>query len=49
MQRIFKKKCFLFKVGCVCRVKRFTIVSSNSLKDVRKSQMLVDHGQKLLR
>jgi hypothetical protein len=24
MQRIFKKKCFLFAVGSVCRIKRFT-------------------------
>jgi hypothetical protein len=24
MQRIFIKKCFLFTVGSVCRVKRFT-------------------------
>jgi hypothetical protein len=39
MKRIFIKKCFLFKVGSVCRVKRFTTGSRNSLKDVRKSQM----------
>jgi hypothetical protein len=40
MQRIFIKKCFLFMVGSVCSVKRFTTVSRNSLKDVRKSQMM---------
>jgi hypothetical protein len=33
MQRIFIKKCFLFTVGSVCRVKRFTSGSRNSLKD----------------
>jgi hypothetical protein len=33
MQRIFIKKCFLFTVGIVCRVKRFTAGSRNSLKD----------------
>jgi hypothetical protein len=30
MQRIFIKKCFLFTVGSVCRVKRFTTGSRNS-------------------
>jgi hypothetical protein len=40
MERIFTKKCFLFKVGRVCRVKRFTPGSRNSLKDFRKSQMM---------
>jgi hypothetical protein len=40
MQRIFIKKCFLFTVGSVCRVKRFTTGSRNSLKNVRKSQMM---------
>jgi hypothetical protein len=40
MKRIFLKKCFLFTVGSVCRVKRFTAGSRNSLKDVRKSQMM---------
>jgi hypothetical protein len=29
MQRIFIKKCFLFKAGSVCRVKRFTTESRN--------------------
>jgi hypothetical protein len=42
MQRIFIKKCFLFMVGSVCRVKRFTTLSRNSLKDVRMSQMMSD-------
>jgi hypothetical protein len=39
MQRIFIKKRFLFTVGSVCRAKRFTTGSRNSLKDVPKSQM----------
>jgi hypothetical protein len=46
---IFIKKCFLFTVGSVCRVKRFKIGSRNSLKDVRKSQMMPDQAQKWLR
>jgi hypothetical protein len=33
MKRIFIKKRFLFTVGSVCRVKRFTTGSRNSLKD----------------
>jgi hypothetical protein len=33
MQRIFMKKSFLFTVGSVCRVKRFTTGSRNSLKE----------------
>jgi hypothetical protein len=49
MQRIFMKKCFLFTVGSVCRVKRFTTGSRNSLKDVRKSQMMPDQIRKCLR
>jgi hypothetical protein len=40
MQSIFIKKCFLLTVGSVCRVKRFTAGSRNSLKDVRNSQMM---------
>jgi hypothetical protein len=48
MQRIFIKECFLFTVGSVCRVKRFTTVSINSLKDVRKSQMMPDEVRKWL-
>jgi hypothetical protein len=40
MQRIFIKKYFQFMVGSVCCVKRFTTGSRNSLKDVRKSQMM---------
>jgi hypothetical protein len=40
MRRIFIIKCFLFTVGSVCRGKRFTTGSRNSLKDVRKSQMM---------
>jgi hypothetical protein len=33
MQRIFIKKCFLFTVASVCRVKQFTTGSRNPLKD----------------
>jgi hypothetical protein len=49
VQSIFIKKCFLFTVGSVCRVKRFTTGSRNSLKDVRKSQMMPDRERKWLR
>jgi hypothetical protein len=49
MQRIFTKKCFLFTVGSVCRVKRCTTGSRNSLKDVQKLQMLPDQLRKWLR
>jgi hypothetical protein len=41
-QRLFVKKCFLFTVGSFYSVKRFTTGSRNSLKDVRKSQMMPD-------
>jgi hypothetical protein len=40
MQRIFTKKYFLFRVGSICRVKRFTSRLRNSLRDVLKSQMM---------
>jgi hypothetical protein len=36
-------------VGSVCSVKRFTTVSGNSLKDIRKSQMMPDQVRKWLR
>jgi hypothetical protein len=49
MQRLFVKKCFLFTVGSVCRVKQFTTGMGNSLKDVRKSQMMHDQLRKCLR
>jgi hypothetical protein len=49
MQRIFTKKCFLCTVGSVCCVKRFSRMSRNSLKDVRKSQMMPDQVRKWLR
>jgi hypothetical protein len=49
MQRIFIMKYFPFTVGSVCRVKRFTTGSKNSLKDVRKSQMMPDQMWKWLR
>jgi hypothetical protein len=48
MQRIFIKRYFLFMVGSVCRVKRFTTGSRNSLKDIRKSQMMPDQVRKCL-
>jgi hypothetical protein len=49
MQRIFIKKCFMFTVGSICHVKRFTSGSSNSLMDVRKSQTMPDRVWKWLR
>jgi hypothetical protein len=49
MQRIFIKKCLLFTVRSVCRVKRFRTGYINSLKDVRKSQMMPDQVPKWLR
>jgi hypothetical protein len=33
LQRVFIKKCFLYTVGSVCRIRRFTTGSRNSLKD----------------
>jgi hypothetical protein len=36
--------CFLFMVRSVYRVKRFSTGSKNSLKDVRKSQMIPDRA-----
>jgi hypothetical protein len=48
MQRIFIKKCFLFMVGSVCHVKRFTAQFRDSLKDVQKSPMMLDHVWKWL-
>jgi hypothetical protein len=39
----------MFPVGSVCRVKRFTTGSRNSLKDVGKSQMMPDQVRKWLR
>jgi hypothetical protein len=46
---IFTKKYFLFRVGSVCCVKRFTAGSRNSLKDVLKSQTMADQVRKWLR
>jgi hypothetical protein len=46
LQRIFIKKCFQFTVGNVCRM---TTGFRNSLKDVRKSQMMPDRLRKWLR
>jgi hypothetical protein len=34
----------MFTVGSICRVKRFTTEWRNSLKDVRKSQMMPEQG-----
>jgi hypothetical protein len=45
-QRIFIKKYFLFTVVSVCRVKRFITESINSLKDVRKLQMMTNQLRK---
>jgi hypothetical protein len=39
---IFTNKSFVFTVGSVCRVKRFTTGSRYSLQDVRMSQMMPD-------
>jgi hypothetical protein len=36
------KKCFLFTVGSICFVKKFTTGLINSLKDVKNSQMMAD-------
>jgi hypothetical protein len=49
MQRITLKKCFLFTVGSVCRLKQFTTWSRNSLKDVQKSQTMPNQVRKCLR
>jgi hypothetical protein len=48
LQRIFIKKCFLFTVGSVCCVKQFTTRSRNSLKDVRKPQVMPNQVRKWL-
>jgi hypothetical protein len=37
------KEMFPVYGGSVCRVKRFTVGSRNSVKDVRKAQMMPDH------
>jgi hypothetical protein len=42
-------KFFLFMVGSVCHVKRFTTGLRNSLKDVQMSQMMPNQVQKWLR
>jgi hypothetical protein len=49
MQKMFIKKCFLFTGGSVCRVKRFTAGSRNSLKAVRKWQIMSYQMRKWLR
>jgi hypothetical protein len=46
MGRMFTKKFFLFAVGTVCSVKWFTTGSRNSVKDVRKSQVMPDRVRK---
>jgi hypothetical protein len=47
MQRIFIKKCFLFTMGSVCCIKWFTTGSRNSLKNVRKLQMMPNKGEEV--
>jgi hypothetical protein len=47
--RIFIKKFFLFTAGSICRLELFAIGKTNSLKDVRKSQMMPGQVRKLLR
>jgi hypothetical protein len=49
VSKIFMKKSFLFTVGRICHVKRFKTGPRNSLKGVRKSQMMLDQVQKWLR
>jgi hypothetical protein len=49
MQRIFRKKCLLFKAGRVYHLKQFTTGSENSLKDVQKLQMMPNEMWKWLR
>jgi hypothetical protein len=46
MQKIFIMQCFLFMVGIVCRVKRFTTRSRNYIKDDQKSQMMPEQARK---
>jgi hypothetical protein len=43
MQRLLIKKCFLYSMGSLCLLKRFTAGSRISLKDVQKSQMMPDY------
>jgi hypothetical protein len=49
MQTMCIKKCFLFMVGSVNRLKRFTTGSRSSLKIVRKSLMMPDQELKWLK
>jgi hypothetical protein len=49
MQRIFIKKYLSFTMGSVCHVKWFTTQSRNTLKDVRKPQMMPKEVGKWLR
>jgi hypothetical protein len=35
-----RKELFLFEVGSVCSVRQFTAGTKDSLKDIRKSQMM---------
>jgi hypothetical protein len=49
VQRIFIENRFLFAVGSVCRVKRFTTGWINFVSDVRKLQMMTDQVRKWLR
>jgi hypothetical protein len=47
--KIFVKTFFLFTVGSVCRIQQFISGSRNSLKDIRKSQVMLDQVRKWLR
>jgi hypothetical protein len=42
VKMMFIKKCFLFTVGRICRVKGFTTWSKKSLKGFRNSKMTPD-------
>jgi hypothetical protein len=49
MQRTFIKLYYMFMLRSVCRVKRLTIGSINSLKDFRKSQIMPNQVRNWLR
>jgi hypothetical protein len=49
MQRIFIKKCFLFTVGSVCRVKRYTTGVEKFLQGRSKFAMIPGPGAEWLR
>jgi hypothetical protein len=45
VEDIYKEMFPVYGGQCFCRVKRFTTGSRNSLKDVRKSQMMPDQAR----